>query len=231
VNTSDFFSQEAAQWEAHYASDARFQRRYERITKFLGRVLPQAGRALDVGCGSGIFSRYLASHRWRVKAIDLSPKMIETARSISDANIEFEVARIEDLASNEQFDAIVAFSMLEYVEEDDVAIQKFADMLPNGGVLVISVPNRVGLLRRVEGIIYSIRLATREMLFAGRGEYLKHQKRQYSPFELDMMMRGVGLRKKRAIYLNAGVAGPAWLLPLLERRWFAALYCAAYEKK
>ena len=229
MNTSDFFSQEAAQWEAHYANDARFQRRYERITNFLSRVLPQTGRALDVGCGSGVFSRYLASRGWHVKAIDLSPKMIEAARSIS-SDIDFEVASIEDLASDEQFDAIIALSMLEYVEDDEAAIHKFADMLRAGGVLVISVPNRVGFLRRIEGIVYGIRTATKNKLFAHRGEYLQHQKRQYSPFELDIMMRRAGLKKTSRIYLNAGVSGPSWLLPLLERRWFAALYCGAYRK-
>jgi SAM-dependent methyltransferase len=231
VNTSEFFSQEAAQWEAHYADDARFQRRYDRITRFLDRVLPQRGRVLDVGCGTGIFSRYLASRGWSVKGVDLSPLMIQRARDIPHDGITFEVSSIEEIHSDAQFDAIVALSMLEYVEDDEAAIQKFADMLREGGVLVVSVPNRVGLLRRIEGIIYGIRSATRDKLFADRGEYLKHQKRQYSPFELDIMMRRVGLKKKRTIYLNAGVAGPSWLLPFLERRWFAALYCAAYEKR
>lgn len=231
VNTSDFFSQEATHWEAHYASDARFQRRYDRIVHFLGAVLPSQGNALDVGCGTGVFSRYLASKGWRVKATDLSPIMIEKARSIAhEENISFEVACIEDLSSDLEFNAIIALSMLEYVADDDAAIRKFSDMLAPGGVLVISVPNRVGLLRRIEGVIYGIRSATRGRIFGGRGEYLKHQKRQFSPLELDIMMRRVGLRKKRAIYLNAGVANPSWLLPLLERRWFAALYCAAYQK-
>jgi hypothetical protein len=45
------------------------------------------------------------------------------------------------------------------------------------------------------------------------------------------MMRQHGLRHMRGIFLNAGFAGPKWLLPFFERRWWAAMYCAAYEKR
>ena len=76
-----FFDAEAAHWEDRYASDPRFARRFARIAELFNLVLPAApGRALDVGCGTGIFSRELARRGWRVTALDASPEMIEHAQ-------------------------------------------------------------------------------------------------------------------------------------------------------
>ena len=40
----------------------------------------QPGRALDLGCGTGTSSIYLAQHGWQVTGVDFSPKAIELAR-------------------------------------------------------------------------------------------------------------------------------------------------------
>lgn len=44
------------------------------------------GRALDVGCGSGIFADYLAAHGYQVTAIDLHPDAVGMARARSTAS-------------------------------------------------------------------------------------------------------------------------------------------------
>lgn len=38
------------------------------------------GRALDLGCGTGTSSIYLAQHGWQVTGVDFSPKAIDLAR-------------------------------------------------------------------------------------------------------------------------------------------------------
>ena len=234
MKTEEYFDARARGWTGLYIEDARFRRRFTLVTTFLDRVLPKKpGSLLDAGCGSGVFSRYLASHGWKVTAIDASPEMIEEARmSVGDNSIEYSVSTIEEFeAKPKSFDAILSLSILEYVEDDEAVIGKLISLLAEGGVLVVSVPNRAGLLRKLEGLIFGIRSVTRDRVFGSRGEYLKYQKRQYSPFELDIMMRQFGLRKKRGIYVNSGFAGPSCLLPFFERRWWAAMYCAAYRRK
>jgi 2-polyprenyl-3-methyl-5-hydroxy-6-metoxy-1,4-benzoquinol methylase len=231
--SSDFFDIQATKWDENYEVDPRFRRRFARITRFLFQVLPTTpGRALDAGCGSGVFSRYLASRGWEVTAFDASPEMIEEAReSDDDQRISYANETVESFESDPRsFDAIISLSMLEYVEDDEAAIRKFATLLRPKGLLIISVPNRAGLLRKFEGLIFGIRIASRNRIFRDRGEYLKHQKQQYSPMELNILLRQHGLHKRRGIYLNAGFASPIWLLPIFERRWWAAMYCAAYEK-
>ncbi len=42
--------------------------------------LDRPGRALDLGCGTGTNSIYLAQHGWQATGVDFSPKAIELAR-------------------------------------------------------------------------------------------------------------------------------------------------------
>jgi 2-polyprenyl-3-methyl-5-hydroxy-6-metoxy-1,4-benzoquinol methylase len=241
VNTPDFFDAEAAEWSERYIRDPRFRRRFERITGLLQKVLPGIpGSALDAGCGTGIFSQYLARKGWNVTAIDASPEMIEAARNYESlithyelkGAIDFQNCTIESFeAAPNSFDVILSLSSLEYIEDDESAIQKFHKLLKPSGLLVVSVPNKAAMLRKMEGVVFGIRTVTRDRVFGQRGEYLKFQKRQYTPFELDVLMRQFGLKKKRGIFLSGGITRPNWLLPLVERRWWAAMYCAVYEKK
>ena len=139
MNTPDFFDTEAAEWSERYARDPRFRRRFEKITGFLDRMLPgHAGRALDVGCGTGIFSQFLMRKGWMVTAIDASPDMIQAAKAAPESkSIEFINESFESFTSlPSSFDLIVSLSMLEYIEDDEAAIQKFQQMLKPGGSLV-----------------------------------------------------------------------------------------------
>lgn len=47
-----------------------------------------AGRALDIGCGTGDNARFLASRGWEVTAVDLSPTAVEMARS-KGGNVDY----------------------------------------------------------------------------------------------------------------------------------------------
>jgi cyclopropane fatty-acyl-phospholipid synthase-like methyltransferase len=55
------------------------------------------GRALDLGCGTGTHSIYLAQHGWKVVGVDFSPKAIALAREKANhagVNIDFRIADV-----------------------------------------------------------------------------------------------------------------------------------------
>jgi SAM-dependent methyltransferase len=52
----------------------------ELVVEVEGPQARSAGRALDLGCGTGTNSLYLASHGWDVTGIDFIPSAIEQAR-------------------------------------------------------------------------------------------------------------------------------------------------------
>lgn len=66
------------------------------------------GRALDVGCGSGVFSRYLAELGYDVVAIDLNDSAVSMARALSDAGPAFNVVKADIL----EFDAQREFDIV-----------------------------------------------------------------------------------------------------------------------
>jgi methylase of polypeptide subunit release factors len=70
----DFWQLETSEFE---------REKYACQMKLLGNH--RYGRALEIGCGSGCFSRLLAGVADEVVALDVSPLAVERARSLSNA--------------------------------------------------------------------------------------------------------------------------------------------------
>jgi SAM-dependent methyltransferase len=102
--------------------------------------LPQSGRAIDLGCGSGVpVTRYFAERGYSVAGYDISPAMLAIARE-QVRNATFHEARIEDVRLPEKsLDLIVSFFALIHVPREEHAAL-FARMLtwlrPGGAVLL-----------------------------------------------------------------------------------------------
>jgi SAM-dependent methyltransferase len=78
------------------------------------------GRALDFGCGIGRVSAPL-SHRFaEVVGLDISPSMVETARSVHGerTNCRFEVQRTTDLRqfADASFDLVLCVLVLQHLD-------------------------------------------------------------------------------------------------------------------
>lgn len=69
------------------------------------------GRALDLGCGTGTQSLYLAQHGWSVVGVDLAPKAIERAREKARTlkiAVDFQIADVTRLEFlREPFDLVI----------------------------------------------------------------------------------------------------------------------------
>lgn len=105
----------------------------------LKHVPARCQEALEIGCGTGEFSRLLAARARYVLALDLSPQMIEAARERSSefANIDFKLADvIEWDFPAEQFDCIATIATLHHLPLD-LMLQKMKSALKPGGVLLI----------------------------------------------------------------------------------------------
>jgi len=107
---------------------------------FLLRQIPdRLGEALEVGCGTGEFSRLLAQRCETVLAADLSPRMIEAARvrSKDHPNVEYLVA---DAASwefpSERFDCAASIATLHHLPLSPM-LAKMRDTLKPGGTLLL----------------------------------------------------------------------------------------------
>jgi 2-polyprenyl-3-methyl-5-hydroxy-6-metoxy-1,4-benzoquinol methylase len=229
-STATYFDQRSAEWDELYQRDPRFARRFDLLTGFIGPLLSKhhIKRALDYGCGSGIFSRYLASHGIEVVGLDISEQMLRRARELSDGSIIFTNDLTQVTAA--RFDAILALSVLEYVEHVDELLRAFASSTNQNGLLVASIPNPTGVVRRMESMVFGIRNLTRGRLFGSRGDYLAHLRWKITPKQFDQLMYSLGYEKLGELYYNSAFNMPQGILPIFEKRWWAALYAGAYRK-
>lgn len=91
------------------------------------------GRALDLGCGTGTNSIYLAQHGLSVVGVDFSPKAIAIARDKArraGVAIEFHVAdvtRLDSLGVREPFDYVLDLGCFHAIDETGRA--RYAEQL------------------------------------------------------------------------------------------------------
>lgn len=90
---------------------------------------------LDVGCGPGELAERIGRELGaKVRAIDISPRMVELAR---ERGVDARVADVEHIPfGTESFDCVVAAWMLYHVPAVDRALGEMARVLKAGGRLV-----------------------------------------------------------------------------------------------
>jgi 2-polyprenyl-3-methyl-5-hydroxy-6-metoxy-1,4-benzoquinol methylase len=152
-STQAFFRAKASSWSENYRAGGGMDDRIGVFASELALRLPGGGSVLDFGCGSGAIARRLADDGWRVTGCDITREMIEAART-EDAR---GCVRWEHIAAADAlpfpggtFDAVLASSVLEYVDRPDETISDLARVLRSGGVLIASVPDTRHVSRRRE---------------------------------------------------------------------------------
>jgi ubiquinone/menaquinone biosynthesis C-methylase UbiE len=98
---------------------------------------------VELGCGTGSTALIHAPLVKRVRAVDLSEKMLEIARAkAADAgvtNVDFERASVEEFeAADASVDVVMAMSLLHLLRDREAALAKIHAMLKPGGVFVSS---------------------------------------------------------------------------------------------
>jgi SAM-dependent methyltransferase len=103
-------------------------------------------RVLEIGCGDGALAVELTRRGASMTAIDASEAMITAAKQRANASsvaIDFRVAAAQDLPfASGQFDLIVAFTILCFVEDAAPVFGEIARVLRPSGRLVIGELNR-----------------------------------------------------------------------------------------
>lgn len=111
-------------------------------------------RILDVGCGTGRNSRYLASRGAIVTGIDFAAEPIALARKLSDSeNLEYRVQSVFDLDDSNVYDAVlvsacVTVACKDATELQDVILRLRRAMRSSGKILFVEPINK-GFLHRV----------------------------------------------------------------------------------
>ena len=107
--------------------------------------LARGKRVLDAGCGAGYGSAELARSAERVVGIDRAADAIEYARANYGAhNVSFEEASCESLPhADGSFELVVAFEVIEHLEDWRGFLREAHRVLAPTGQLVVSTPNKL----------------------------------------------------------------------------------------
>ena len=106
--------------------------------RLLRHVPERCGRALELGCGTGSFSRLLAGRAESVLAVDLSPQMIGLARERSKLhpNIDFVAGDVmTHPLPDDHFDCVATLTTLHHLPFE-AALRKVRKAMRPGGVFV-----------------------------------------------------------------------------------------------
>jgi 2-polyprenyl-3-methyl-5-hydroxy-6-metoxy-1,4-benzoquinol methylase len=104
---------------------------------------------LDVGCGPGWLSEYLARLGYAVTGIDISPDFIEIAeyrrKSIPEYSkilVKYQCIDIHESDIQEQFDCAILYDSLHHLDDPDMVLRSIYALLSQNGFLIIKEGER-----------------------------------------------------------------------------------------
>jgi len=151
---------------------------------------------LDVGAGSGFFSRHLLAHTDAKEAwcVDISYE------ADSDQVEGGKVIHYRRLGDNISASLVLLMDVLEHLDDDIGVLKQYGDLAPSGSRFVISVP-------------------AFQFLWSGHDDFLEH-KRRYTLNQLEEVVHKAGLEVKRGAYYFGLVFPIAAILRRAQRTWF-----------
>ncbi|MCK4747210.1 MAG: methyltransferase domain-containing protein [Bacteroidales bacterium] len=116
--------------------------RWERRVAMLKDKLEKDSKVLELGCGTGYFTRELVDTDAHITAIDISPDLLEEARKeVSASNVEFNVDNAYAMRFHAgTFDHVVGSSVLHHLEIRE-ALSEMYRVLKPGGQIAFTEPN------------------------------------------------------------------------------------------
>jgi 2-polyprenyl-3-methyl-5-hydroxy-6-metoxy-1,4-benzoquinol methylase len=106
----------------------------------LDRLRPEAGwrRALDVGCGDGLFFGQLRRYAETVEGVEPDERLVSDTRR-ADGSVHL---RTFDATFSPgcRYDLVVFLDVLEHMEDPEAAVRHASSLVEDGGVVLATVP-------------------------------------------------------------------------------------------
>ncbi len=104
---------------------------------------------LEIGCGTGHWSRYFSDKGFNVTGIDISKNMIKTADKKNIAHCSFQVSDGQCLSFvDNSFDVAAAVTVLEFSKNPEKVVLEMARVVKHKGKLLFGVLNALSSYNR-----------------------------------------------------------------------------------
>ncbi len=150
---------------------------------------------LDAGCGTGTLARWLAARGCSVLGVDAASEMVAAAAQsakIYDYSDRLGFVRIGTIArlalEDNLLDGILCSSVLEYVSDPCACLNEFARVLKPGGLLLVSIPNRNSVVRRIQFACHKLG----SLMGFGWVSFMEYSRHQYSRPEFERLLAQAG---------------------------------------
>ena len=166
-NNLEFYDLYADRWwnpkEKVYTLNHINKPRFEFFDRYVSNW--QGLKVLDVGCGGGFSSEFMAAKGVVVSGIDQSAKCIQAAQKHAESNgfkIDYRQAVAEKIPyGNATFDAVVCVDVLEHVDNvEQVILEVYRVLKPNGLFLFDTInrtfKSRLVMIWLLENILMQI---------------------------------------------------------------------------
>ena len=155
-----------------------YQAKAAALRRMVGDLKPQ--RLLDVGAGSGFFSRHLLANGAQ------SALCVDVGYPASrDETVNGKPVRYRRDCDATDCDLVLMMDVLEHVENDAGLVRHYATKVPSGAHFLVTVP-------------------AFRFLWSGHDVFLEH-KRRYTLGEIEQTMRAAGLDVVRGAYYFGAV--------------------------
>ena len=133
-----------------------FTTRNEMIAWLVRRFAAQAGRALEIGCGTGyvLFALRKALPSARLSGSELHSLGLVHARQRHGQAVELFQMDARHSGLSDVLDLVGAFDVLEHIADDRRVVDEIYRMLKPGGVLIATVPQHPWLWSRSDEVAH-----------------------------------------------------------------------------
>lgn len=131
---------------------------------------------LDIGCGSGVITRFISRYFKNFIGVDISRNAIDHCNKMKGENEEYICSNAERIPiEDESIDLVICSELIEHIKEYDRMLDEIYRVLKKEGVLLLTTPNFSSLWPLVEYLW--------DNLWAGRG-YGKQHISKFNPLKL-----------------------------------------------
>ena len=132
----------------NFSRCARYYDRYSRIQNLCAtRLINELdggnfAKILDIGCGTGNYTKLLQDKfpEARIKAIDISEKMVEAAKKkLGNVGVEFIIADAETADLKEEFGLISSNASFQWFEDLRGTLLRYKRLLGKDGIISFSI--------------------------------------------------------------------------------------------